>query len=74
MGERILAPIMEAVWIIPASKEIFIRPIQKDMTSIMVIQSEMASVDELSVSLVISGILPVNAAYTMPVRIMKDKR
>lgn len=53
MGERILAPIMEAVGIIPASKEIFIRPIQKDMTSIMVIQSEMASVDELSVSLVI---------------------
>lgn len=36
------------------------------MTSIMVIQSEMDSVDESSVALVISGILlPVNAAYTM---------
>ena len=35
------------------------------MTSIMVIQREMDSVDESSVALVISGILPVNAAYTM---------
>ena len=53
---------------------ISISPTQKDMTPIMVIQSEMASLDESSAALVISGIRPVNAAYTMPVRIKKDQR
>ena len=65
---------LEAAGIIPALEAISISPTQKDMTPIMVIQSEMASLDESSAALVISGIRPVNAAYTMPVRIIKDQR
>ena len=65
---------LEAAGIIPVLEAISISPTQKDMTPIMVIQSEMASLDESSAALVISGIRPVNAAYTMPVRIIKDQR
>ena len=65
---------LEAAGIVPALEAISISPTQKDMTPIMVIQSEMASLDESSAAFVISGIRPVNAAYTMPVRIIKDQR
>lgn len=47
---------LEAAGIIPALEAISISPTQKDMTPIMVIQSEMASLDESSAALVISGI------------------
>mgnify|MGYP007028732357 FL=1 len=74
-GKRMTGRIfLEAAGIIPALEAISISPTQKDMTPIMVIQSEMASLDESSAALVISGIRPVNAAYTMPVRIIKDQR
>ena len=55
----------------PDSLAISISPTQKDMTPIIVMQREIASLAESNAALVTDWRFPVNAANIIPVKIMK---
>jgi len=57
--------------ITPAAAAISIRPTQNDITPIMVMHKEIASLDESRAAFVISGRVPVNVAKIIPIRIIK---
>jgi len=73
--KRIMGRILSDIACIsPASLATSITPTHRDMTPTMVMQRVTASLDEFSAASVTSCILPVNAPYTIPTKIIPPHR